>query len=148
MKLGQRGSIHTIVLLLVMICGFGIALGWPQYKKHQTVAAAQRAVDLGKALAYSESVYKEHHGAYTPDFTRLGVDLPCPVTRSAEQVEMTCAHYTYTLEGSQLRVQHNKLPKWFVVDVENGAVDCSHEEGSLAGSHICARVDLGPASVR
>ena len=27
--MGRNGSIHTIVLVLVMLIGFGAALGWP-----------------------------------------------------------------------------------------------------------------------
>ena len=30
--MGRNGSIHTIVLVLVMLIGFGAALGWPQYE--------------------------------------------------------------------------------------------------------------------
>lgn len=143
MVFGQRGSIHTIVLGLVIVVGFGIALGWPQYKKHQTVASAQRALDLGKALAFAEAAYKEQNGGYTPDFARLGVALPCPLVREGGKIEMTCGDYVYRLEeGGVLRVQHKGLPKWFDLNLEEGSVDCSHEDGSIAGSHICARVDL------
>lgn len=143
MVFGQRGSIHTIVLGLVIVVGFGIALGWPQYKKHQTVASAQRALDLGKSLAFAEAVYKTQNGGYTPDFARLNVELPCPVVREGDKIEMACAEYVYRLEeGNILRVQHKGLPKWFDLDLEKGSVDCSHEDGSIAGSHICARVDL------
>ena len=58
MLFGPRGSIHTIVLVLVVIVGFGIALGWPQYKKHQMIGIAQQALDLGKALAFAEATYQ------------------------------------------------------------------------------------------
>lgn len=139
----QRGSIHTIVLILVVIVGFGLALGWPQYKKHQTLAKAQRALELGKALAFAEATYKTQHGAYTPDFARLDFELPCPVQREDGKIEMVCSDYVYRLEeGNILRVQHKGVPKWFDLDLEKGSVDCSHEEGSIAGSHICERVDL------
>lgn len=147
MVLGQRGSIHTIVLGLVIIVGFGIALGWPQYQKHKTVASAQRALDLGKALAFAEATYKTQHGAYTPDFVQLGLALPCPVVRDGDKIEMECSDYVYRLEeGGVLRVQHKGLPKWFDLDLAKGSVDCSHEDGSIAGSHICSRVDLTGAA--
>lgn len=143
MIFGQRGSIHTIVLGLVIVVGFGIALGWPQYKKYQTVASAQRALDLGKALAFAQATYKAQHGGYTPDFAQLNVALPCPLERDGDKIEMTCSDYVYRLEeGGVLRVQHKGLPKWFDLNLEEGSVDCSHEDGSIAGSHICARVDL------
>lgn len=146
MLFGQRGSIHTIVLILVMIVGFGLALGWPQYKKHQTLAIAQDALDLGKALAFAEATYKTQHGEYTPDFAKLDFALPCPVERGEGKIEMVCNHYVYRLEENGiLRVQHKGLPKWFDLHLAEGSVDCSHEEGSIAGSHICSRVDLTQA---
>ena len=143
MLFGQRGSIHTIVLVLVVIVGFGIALGWPQYKKHQTLQTAQQALELGKALAFAESSYKMRYGKYTPDFAKLDMQLPCPVERSGDKIEMVCQQYVYRLEeGKILRVAHKGLPKWFDLNIEEGSVDCSHEDGSIAGSHICSRVDL------
>lgn len=56
--MGRNGSIHTIVLVLVMLIGFGAALGWPQYEKHRTIAAAQKALDIGKSLAFAELLIK------------------------------------------------------------------------------------------
>ena len=44
--MGRNGSIHTIVLVLVMLIGFGAALGWPQYEKHRTIAAARNLYAL------------------------------------------------------------------------------------------------------
>ncbi len=146
MYFGQRGSIHTIVLVLVVIVGFAIALGWPQYKKHQTLRVAQRALDLGKALAYAESTYKTQHGSYTPDFAKLDFALPCPLERAGDKIEMVCSAYVYRLEeNGVLRVRHKGLPKWFDLNLAEGSVDCSHEDGSIAGSHICNRVDLADA---
>lgn len=146
MLFGQRGSIHTIVLVLVVIVGFGIALGWPQYKKHQMIGIAQQALDLGKALAFAEATYKNQYGAYTPDFAKLDLNLPCPVQRADGKIEMVCSHYVYRLEENHvLRVQHKGLPKWFDLNIAEGSVDCSHEDSSVAGSHICSRVDLSAA---
>ena len=125
--MGRNGSIHTIVLVLVMLIGFGAALGWPQYEKHRTIAAAQKALDIGKSLAFAEASYKEHYKAYTPDFELLGADLPCPVERA---------------ERNLVRVAHKNYPKWFDINIDQGSIDCSHEEGSLVGQHICDRVNL------
>lgn len=108
--MGRNGSIHTIVLVLVMLIGFGAALGWPQYEKHRTIAAAQKALDIGKSLAFAEASYKEHYKAYTPDFELLGADLPCPVERAEGKIEMVCSDYTFSLaEGNLVRVAHKKL---------------------------------------
>lgn len=146
MSFGQRGSIHTIVLILVVLVGFGAALGWPQYKKYQTIRTAQQALEQGKALAFAEASYKTRYGKYTADFAKLDVQLPCPVERDGEKIEMVCPDYVYRLEeGNILRVAHKGLPKWFDLDLEKGSVDCSHEDGSVAGSHICSRVDLATA---
>ncbi len=143
MHLGQRGSIHTIVLILVVIVGFGIALGLPQYKKHQTLRLAEQALNLGKAVAFAEETYRTQHGAYTPDFAKLDFALPCPVERDGNRIEMVCKHYVYRLEENGiLRVQHKGLPKWFELNLAEGSVDCSHEDGSIAGSHICSRIEL------
>ena len=141
--MGRNGSIHTIVLVLVMLIGFGAALGWPQYEKHRTIAAAQKALDIGKSLAFAEASYKEHYKAYTPDFELLGADLPCPVERADGKTEMVCSNYTFSLaEGNLVRVAHKNYPKWFDINIDQGSIDCSHEEGSLVGQHICDRVNL------
>ncbi len=139
----KKGSVHTIVFALVILVGFGIALGWPQYKKHQTITHAQEALELGKALAFAESSYKSVRGKYTPNFAELNLALPCPMEMNNGKPEMVCSEYVFHLEeGHLLRIQHKGLPKWFDLDIENGTVDCSHEDGSIAGSHICNRVNL------
>lgn len=141
--MGRNGSIHTIVLILVMLVGFGAAIGWPQYEKHRTIAAAQKALEVGKSLAFAEASYKERYKAYTPDLERLDAVLPCPVERTDEKIEMVCSDYTFSLaEGNLVRVAHKSYPKWFDINIDQGSIDCSHEEDSLVGQHICARVDL------
>ena len=136
--------LHKTVMGIVMLIGFGIALGWPQYKKHQTIAKAQHALDLGREIAYQQAVYKEQHGRYEPDFSKLELSHICPVANGEEnRFEMKCDPYVFYLkDGHIVRVDHPDMPEWFELDIDGGTVSCSYEENSWAGAHICDRMDV------
>lgn len=135
--------LHKLVVAVVMLIGFGIALGWPQYKKHQTISQARHALDLGREMAYQESVYKTSHGQYQPDFTQLQLSVSCPVTTVQEKPAMKCGDYVFYLQnGHIVRVDHENMPEWFELDIDGGTVRCSYEENSWAGKHICDRMDV------
>lgn len=135
--------LHKLVVGLVLFMGFGIALGWPQYKKHQNIVRAQQALDLGREIAFEESEYKKRVGRVVEDFTKLDLSVKCAAQESNGRKEMTCPPYVYWLkDGHIVRVDHTELPEWFELDIDAGTVDCSYEEGSWAGEHICDRMDL------
>jgi len=135
--------VHKLVVSLVLLLGFGIALGWPQYKKHKNIVRAQQALDLGREIAYEESEYKRRTGRTLDDFTKLNLSTKCPFKQNNGRTEMTCDPYVYWLkDGHIVRVDNTQLPEWFELDINAGTVDCSYEEGSWAGEHICDRMDL------
>ena len=141
--------LHKLVVGVVMLIGFGIALGWPQYKKHQTLVQAQHALDFGREIAYQEAVYKTQHGRYEPDFTRLALSKTCTAIvrdgteEQAGRMEIKCDPYVFYLkEGHIVRIDHPDMPEWFELDVDAGTVTCSYEENSWAGAHICDRMDV------
>ena len=141
--------LHKAVVGIVMLIGFGIALGWPQYKKHQTIVQAQHALDFGREIAYEEAVYKSQTGRYEPDFSKLDLSRPCPaavkdsVDGTESRYEITCPPYVFYLkDGHIVRIDHPDMPEWFELDIDNGTVSCSYEEGSWAGAHICDRMNV------
>ena len=143
MLLNKKGSVHAVIFVVVILVGFVVALGWPQYRKNQTIRNAQQALEFGKKLAFLEASYKEATGFYTPDFTELtragGERFPCEYTR--ENRKLVCAHYSYYLEkGDLLIVRHNTFPNWFEVNINKGSVACLHEESSISGSHVCEQL--------
>jgi hypothetical protein len=123
--------------------GFGIALGWPQYKKHKNIVRAQQALDLGKEIAFHESKYKERTGRVLEDFTKLDLSVKCASQKANDRTEMVCSPYVYWLkDGHIVRVDNTELPEWFEMDIDEGTVACSYMDGSWAGEHICDRMDL------
>ena len=141
--------VHKLVVGVVMLIGFGIALGWPQYRKHQTIKQAQHALDFGREIAYQEAVYKAQTGHYQPDFSKLELSLNCPavVKDGAEETfgryEINCPPYVFYLkDGHIVRVDHPDMPEWFELDIDSGTVSCSYEKDSWAGAHICDRMDV------
>lgn len=137
-----HGILHKLVVALVIFVGFGIALGYPQYKKHKNIVRAQEALELGREIAYKESVYFERIGRYQPDLSKLKLSVSCPLEEKDGQQILVCTPYTYYLKDSIVRVDHETLPEWFELDVDAGSVDCAYDEGSWAGEHICDRMDL------
>jgi len=139
--------VHKLVVGVVMLIGFGIALGWPQYRKHETIVKAQRALDFGREIAFQEASYKARTGSYQPDFSKLNLSRTCPaavkdgITES--RYEINCPPYVFYLkDGHIVRVEHPDMPEWFELDIDAGTVSCSYEEGSWAGEHICDRMDV------
>ena len=133
--LGQRGSIHTIVFGLVLLFGFVAALGWPQYAKHREISRAKEALSSARNMAQAQ-------GTYAADWAAIGLPLTCPqVTQNGVNV-LECEFYDFYMQDGRVYAKHKNIAKWLTVDVATGQADCSHEEKSIAGSHICARVGV------
>lgn len=124
-----------------IIClGFGLALILPQYRKHQTLVHARTAVEHGKEIAFALSKYR-----MPADFSPIELSFACE--RNEDNTLLTCGAYTFRLEnGRLLHIEHQTLPQWFEIDIENGTIACDHEKDSWAGEHICAHAHV-PATL-
>lgn len=142
MLFSKRGSMHTFMFALIILCGFGLALGLPQYKKHKNIAQGRAALNHGGALAFSQAAYKQAHGAYTEDFSQL--DLPEELVACTLQEQgkaLLCGEYLFAQEAGVLRATHVRFPKWLEFNLDEGSIDCSHAGDSEAGRHLCAGIN-------
>ena len=140
MLLSKRGSMHTFMFALIILFGFGLALGLPQYQKHKNISEGRTALNRGGALA--QAAYKQAHGSYTQDFSRL--DLPeelayCTLQEAGKA--LLCGEYLFTQEGGVLKASHVRFPKWLEFYLDEGRVDCAHAGDSDAGRHICEGIN-------
>ncbi len=141
--LGQRGSIHTIVFGLVLFFGFVAALGWPQYAKYREISRAKDALEAARNMAQAQSAYAaKHDGKYAEDWTSLGLPLTCPQVTQDGVNKLECEFYDFYQQDGKIYAKHKHIAKWLTVDATTGQADCSHEEKSIAGSHICARLGV------
>lgn len=141
--MNERGILHKIMLFVILAAGFGLALALPQFKKHLDVKYARQAARTGKELAAAEQAFYAKNGFYTADFSRLGIELPCPMTVENGLSALRCFHYEFALDDADtIRVGSVKYPKWFTVSLADGKIQCGYEEGSLPGERLCAAVDL------
>lgn len=138
MLFSRRGSVHSVVFALVIICGFGLALGWPQYSKYREVSRAREALVDAAHLAYEQQAYADNHGGrYAQDWTALGLPLTCAqVTKDGVNV-LECDHYEFFMQEGKVVARHRRFPSWFTYDPVSQKADCSHEDASLAGAHLC-----------
>lgn len=143
MTFSKAGFAHTVVFVLVIVFGFGVALAWPQFAKHREISRAKDALFSAARLAEVQRNYaKEHGGEYAADWLAFGLPLTCPqVTKDGVNV-LECEHYDFFVQDGQIVARHKNFAKWFTYDITTGKADCSHEEDSVAGAHICDRVAL------
>ena len=137
----KTGSIYRTILAVFIFFAFCFALSWPQYAKHRNGKHLSQAAELGRALAFAEGTYQQHHGHYTALFSQLGVSLPCPMVSNGQGPHLDCHEYIYQLqEGGLIRISHKQLPVWLEVDIAQGNVTCNHPEQDWAGQDLCARM--------
>ncbi len=142
MFFSKRGSMHTFMFALIILFGFGLALGLPQYKKYKNISEGRAALNRGGALAFSQAAYKQAHGAYAEDLSRL--DLPRELASCTLQEEgkvLLCGEYLFAQEAGVLKASHVRFPKWLEFHLDEGRVDCSHAQDSEAGRQICAGIN-------
>ena len=141
--MNKSGILHKLMLILILLAGFGVALVWPTVQKKLDIHYARQAAQIGRQLAQAEQTFFERNGFYTADFTQLGLELACPSTIQEGQSVLSCPHYDFVLEQADtIRVSNTKYPKWFTVSLQDGSISCGHQEDSLAGARICSQVDL------
>ena len=137
----KQGSIYRVILAFIIGMAFCFALTWPQYAKHRNRKLLSEAAELGRALAFAESSYRQQHNSYTPKFQLLNITLPCPMVSNGQGPHMDCPDYTYELEENNIiRVSHKNLPVWLEVDIQEGDVQCKYEENNWAGQDLCAHM--------
>ncbi len=141
--MNQKGMVHGIVFVLVIIVGFGFALGWPQYAKHKEISHAKEALAMAQKLAQAQKDYApQHEGQYASSWTDFGLPLTCPeVTKEGVNV-LECEYYSFYTQDGQVYARHNNIAKWLTVDIATGKADCSHETESVAGAKICEKLGL------
>lgn len=142
MLLSNRGSMHTLMFALIILFGFGLALGLPQYKKHKNIAEGRAALNRGGALAFSQAAYKQAHGEYTEDLSQLALPEELVACTLQEQGKaLLCGEYLFIQQAGMLKASHVRFPKWLEFNLDEGSVDCSHAGDSEAGRHICAGIN-------
>ena len=138
--LSNRGSIHKMVVGSIIFCGFAVALILPQYKKHETLVKARTAAERGKEIAFSLDKYRQQHAHPLADFSQIELSFACE--RNEQNTQLSCDDYTYRLDNGIIHIEHQTLPQWFEINVENGTVACESEKDSWAGEHICAHAHV------
>ncbi len=141
--MNNRGVLHKLMLLVILVAGFGLAVALPQLKKQADIRHARQALQTAHQLLAAEQAFYKQNGFYSADLASLVPDLPCQSIDGPNGTVLHCPHYEFTLETAQtLRAGSKKYPKWFTVSLEDGAMTCNHEEGSWVGERICAQMDL------
>lgn len=141
--MNQKGMVHGIVFVLVIVVGFGFALGWPQYAKYKEVSHAKEALSMARNLAQAQQTYAaEHDGQYTQDWTAFGLPLTCPQVTKEGVNTLECEYYDFYMQDGQIYARHKQIAKWLTVDIASGKADCSHETKSVAGAKICEKLSL------
>lgn len=132
-------NLHRLMLIVILLAGFGLGLSLPAYRRHMDERHAQQAVEMAQALVQAEKQFFEQHGFYTADFGGLMPQLPCHQTVQNGQSTWICRGYTIVMEeAQQLRIASVKYPQWFTVLLDSGAMACEYEEGSAVGQKLCA----------
>lgn len=142
MLLSKRGSMHTLMFVLIVFFGFGLALGLPQYRKYKNITEGRRALNRGGALAFTLSGYKQRYGGYTQDFSRLVLPeelAECTLEEGGKV--LLCGEYRFSQEGGMLKAVHVRFPKWFEFDLDGGTVNCFHAGDSDVGRHLCEGIN-------
>ena len=131
-------NLHRIMLIVILLAGFGLGLALPTVRRHLDNQHAQQAVQVARSLARAEKDFFEQHGYYTADFAGLVTQKGCLQTVQDGQSVFACPGYVVQLEGAQqLRIKSTKYPQWFTVLLDTGALTCEYEEGSLVGPKVC-----------
>ncbi len=138
----KRGSVSRIVLAVFILVAFCFALVWPQYAKHRNVSRLRHAADLGRALAFAESSYRQQHGEYTAQFGKLDLELKCPLMATPTIPVLDCPDYTFLLEAQGvIKASHKRLPVWLEVYIEQGEVKCLFDPAyENVGQMLCSRL--------
>lgn len=133
-------AIISIWAVFIMIA-LGILWGWPAQQEQGRIRSGLRAAELGAKLSFAENLHKDKFGAYTRDFSRLGIvleeEMPCPLEKA--NTVLACPDYHYTVEGDILVSRFQPDPRIYVsFGLTDGYVDCSHAQPELQQELICS----------
>ncbi len=136
-------SLHRVMLIVILLAGFGLGLALPAVRRHIDERHARQAAQTARGLARAEQTFFEKNGYYTADFASFLPQTSCTETVLDGHSALACPGYTFQLkEAQQLQAQSTKYPQWFTVSLDTGAIACEYEEGSLVGQKLCASVRL------
>ncbi len=131
-------TLHRMMLIVILIAGFGLGLGLPVVRRHLDEQHAKDALQIGREVAKAEQEFFAQQGFYTADFSALLPMTPCETNIKDGNSVWMCKNYTFSLEDAQLlQIHSDKYPQWFTVSLETGSVTCQHEEGSIVGEKLC-----------
>lgn len=140
--MNNRGLLHKVMLAVILLCGFGLALALPQYKKYQDVRHARLAAQTLRVLAGAEAAYFEKNGFYTADFAALHASDSCAFAKAPGAEAAHCSGYDFSLpEADVLRASSRKYPQWFEISLSGGREQCKFEAGSSVGALLCEKVN-------
>ena len=140
--MNKQGILHKMMLLVILIAGFGLALTLPAYKRHQDRRHARQVVQVLRQLAEQERVFYREHGFYRADLATLDAGSCKPLTKGGSS-GLHCVGYDVELEDARfLRARSIKYPQWFTLAVEKDTVHCEYEVASPVGEQLCAAAHL------
>ena len=141
--MNKRGILHKLMLLIILVLGFGLALALPAFKRHQDIKHAHHALAVVQQIAAAEKAFYSKNGFYTADFSSLVQSKHCASAVKDGNNVLACSGYDIGLEDANtLRATSTKYAQWFAVNLENGTPVCEYEEGALVGEHLCRAVNL------
>ncbi|MBR3631648.1 MAG: hypothetical protein IKN49_01055 [Elusimicrobiaceae bacterium] len=141
--MNQHGILHKLMLVVILVAGFGLALTLPAWKKHTDQRHAHQVIHILQQLAEQERTFYAQYGVYSADLASLTTDPACHPAVREGQSRMQCAEYEISLEQAHVLQAHSlKYPQWFELDIEDPHLKCEYETDSTVGALLCKAVHL------
>ena len=141
--MNNKGLLHKLMLVIILVAGFGLALFLPWLKRHTDEKHAQQAVQVLQTLTAQERQFYLRSGFYIADFDQLQIPSFCQNAVKNGQSILQCPGYEVALEQAGiLYARSEKYPQWFSATIEQNTVACEYEEGSWVGQYLCKKVRL------
>ena len=141
--MNKKGILHKLMLVVILIAGFGLALTLPAWKRHQDQHHARQALQILQQLAEEERGFYAQHGFYTADLASLPAASSCKQIQEEGREILRCGSYDINLEQAHLlRARSIKYPQWFSFEIEERTPRCQYDASSVVGEHLCAVVHL------